>query len=315
MSGETRRTSMSVLTKIMISLLLAVCAVFAAWAQMHGGPQAPPPPKIALPDGGVTFPMQDFGGRPVVEVMINGKGPFRFILDTGAVISVVSDVLSRELSLDPPAGMTIAAMGGGPAPQIVAIHELRIGDAMLQDMIAAEMPLNLLKGENAPQGVLSAATFPGYLVTFDYPGKTISIKKGALGAADSNNIFQYGDDQMLPTVPVRIAGHETQVHLDTGSGFGLTLPTKFLTQLPLASQPKETSKMHTPGGEFTVSSARVNGTIELGNHKLELDEVLFSDVRPGPGLPAGNVGYLALRNFVVTLDSKNRRIRIDDSRP
>ena len=161
------------------------------------------------------------------------------------------------------------------------------------------------------RGILSASSFPGYLLTYDYPGKRISIKKGALENADSQSSFQYTEDQVLPTVPVRIAGHDTQVHLDTGSGFGLTLPAKFLTELPLTSQPKEAGRVRTGGGEFPVSIARVDGTIELGKYKLDLHEVRFSDARPGPEPAAGTIGYDVLRHFVVTLDSKNRRVRID----
>jgi hypothetical protein len=205
-----------------------------------------------------------------------------------------------------------ASVGGGPAPAIVLIHDLRIGDATLEGLIAAAMPLSgLLNGEDAPRGILSAAVFPGYLLTYDYPGKRILIKKGALEAADSRSIFQYAEDQILPTVPVSIAGHNLQVHLDTGSPFGLVLPVKFLTELPLASQPREAGRVRTGGGEFSVSSARVDGTIELGKYKLDPGEVRFSDARPGPGPSIGNLGYEVLWHFVVTLDSQNRRIKID----
>lgn len=299
--------------KIVISIMLVASTLPAAvQAQMHIGPQVPVPTGIEVPRDGVTVPMQDMGGRPVVELKINGKGPYRFVLDTGAVTTVVSDELSRELSLTPPAGVQVASVGGGPAPAIVLIHDVRIGDAVLEDMIAAAMPLGgLLKGENAPRGVLSAACFPGYLLTYDYPGKRILIRKGALASADSKSIFQYTEDQVLPTVPVRIAGHDTQVHLDTGSAFGLTLPVKFLAELPLVSQPREAGTVRTGGGEFPVSIARVNGAIELGKYKLGFDEVRFSDARPGPGPAVGNIGYGVLRDFVVTLDSKNRRIELD----
>ena len=299
--------------KLVISVVLVASTVPAAvQAQMHVGPQVPVPTGIEVPRNGVTVPMQDMEGRPVVELKINEKGPYRFILDTGAVTTVVSDELSRELSLTPPAGVQVASGRGGPAPAIVLIHDVRVGNAMLTDMIAAAMPLGgLLKGENAPRGILSAACFPGYLLTYDYPGKRILIRKGALPSADSKSIFQYTEDQVLPTVPVRIAGHDTQVHLDTGSAFGLTLPVKFLAELPLVSQPREAGTVRTGGGEFAVSIARVNGAIELGKYKLALDEVRFSDARPGPGSAIGNIGYGVLRDFVVTLDSKNQRIRID----
>lgn len=301
--------------KLAISILMAAMALSAALgAQVRVGPQVPAPAGIHVPQDGVTVPMQDMGGRPVVELRINGKGPYRFILDTGAVTTVVSDELSRELALAPPAGMQAASAGGGLAPAIVMIHDILLGDAVLEGVIAAAMPLAGLlndKDENAPRGILSAASFPGYLLVYDYPGKRISIKKGALENADSRSSFQYSEDQVLPTVPLRVAGHDTHVHLDTGSGFGLTLPVKFLTELPLASQPKEAGKVRTGAGEFPVSVARVAGAIELGKYKLGLDEVRFSDARPGPGPAAGNIGYEVLRHFVVTLDSKNRRIRID----
>jgi hypothetical protein len=294
-------------------LAVAIALSPAAEGQMRVGPHVPVPASIEVPRDGVTVPMQDMGGRPVVELKINGRGPYRFILDTGAMTTVVNDDLSRELSLSSPRGMQVAAAGGGTPPAIVAIHDLRIGDAVLQDVIAAAMPMGgLLKGENAPRGVLSASSFPGYLLTYNYPGKRISIKKGALESADSKRIFQYTEDQVLPTVPIRIAGHGTEVHLDTGSGFGLTLPVRFLRELPLASQPKEAGTVRTGGGgEFPVSVARVDGTVELGEYKLDLDEVRFSDARPGAGPATGNIGFDVLRHFVVTLDSENRRIRLD----
>jgi hypothetical protein len=299
--------------KLLMPMLLVASALTAtSQAQLQAGPQVPVPARIEVPRDGVTIPMQDMGGRPVVDLTINGKGPYRFILDSGAVTTVVSDQLSRELSLSPPAGVQVASVGGGPAPAIVVVHDIRIGDATLEDMIAAAMSLDgLLKGEGAPSGILSAASFPGYLLTYDYPGRRILIKKGTLKAADSRSIFQYREDQVLPTVPLRIAGHDMEVHLDTGSAFGLTLPVKFLTVLPLAGQPREAGRVRTGGGEFPMSIARLNGTIELGKYKLDLDDVRFSDARPGPGPAAGNIGYDILRHFVVTLDSKNRRIQLN----
>src|SRR5215471_15089590 len=160
-------------------------------SQTRMGPQAPLPAHIEVPEEGVTIPMQDMGGRPVVELMINGKGPYRFLLDSGAVTTVVSEDLSRELSLSAPEGMQVASASGGPPPAIVMIQDIRIGQAVLKGVIAAITPLGgLLSGENPPRGILSAASFPGYLLTFDYPGKRILIKNGALGGADSRTTFQ-----------------------------------------------------------------------------------------------------------------------------
>jgi hypothetical protein len=296
---------------VKLTLAIAFCSAalmlaFAAHRQIH---MAPPAPRMELLGGRTSLPMQEFGGRPVVEVTINGKGPYRFILDTGAHISLVGAELNKELKL-PEAGVHAAPSGAGPAPQIVSIEVMGLGDAHLHGVMAAVMPLGgFFKDQDAPSGVLSASSFPGYLLTLDYPGKRIVLEKGELESADSQTTFEYKSDEILPTVPIRVAGHETRVHVDTGSPMGLVLPARFLSVLPLASQPKEAGKARTPGGEFPISTAPVDGEIRLGKYILVLREVRFSDVSPGPVPPSGNIGYGVLQDFMVTLDSKNRRIR------
>jgi predicted aspartyl protease len=255
--------------------------------------------------------MQDFGGRPIVDVRVNGKGPYRFILDTGASMTVIDAALKAELKLPTMPGMRAAAPGHGPAPEIVSVDSLSVGGARLRGVTAALMPLGaFLTGEQAPRGVLSASVFPGHLVTFDYPSRRIVLKRGALERADSTTTHAYGEDDPLPTVPIRIAGREMRVHLDTGSSSGLMLPARFLEELPLASKPQPggTAKMH--GGEVAVTKARVDGPIAIGRYTLDLAEVSFADLKPGFGPPRGNIGFQVLRQFVVTLDSRNRLVRL-----
>lgn len=296
------------------TILAAICAYsFNLCAQPHIAPYIPLPAHIEVPPDGANIPMQDMGGWPVIELRINGKGPYRFLLDTGAPMTTVSEELSRELGLPAPPDNRTAPADGPAPPPTVTIHEVGIGSATLQDLIAAVVPPGMLlsKGEGAPRGVLAVASFPGYLLTYNYPGKLISIRKGSLPAADSKTNFQYSEDQPLPTVPLRICGRDVEVHLDTGAPFGLTLPLKFLKELPLAKEPKESGKVRTGGGgEFPVSVAAANGTIELGKYSLDAGQVRFSDARPGPGPATGNIGYEVLRHFLVTIDSENRRIQL-----
>jgi hypothetical protein len=149
-----------------------------------------------------------------------------------------------------------------------------------------------------------------YVVTFDYPGRKIMVKKGALAASDTSTTLAYGTDDPLPTVPLTIAGRETRVHLDTGSGHGLMLPTRFLEELPLASKPEPGGTARVHNGEAPITKARVDGPITLGPYALELPDVSFVDLKALFGPPRGNVGYQVLRDFVVTLDSRNRLVRL-----
>jgi Aspartyl protease len=295
---------------IRTTTILAMMAVASQLGAQHPLPaEASAAQKIDLPPGGTTVPMGDFGGRPIVDVSINGKGPYRFILDTGSSMTVIGDDLKDELAL-PSAASNAHTPDGASAP-LARIGNLRVGEASLTSVVVDVAPLSRMFRGEAARGVLSASSFPGYLVILDYPAKRVRIRKGELPPADSRAIFQYTAEQILPNVPVKIGNVEVRAHPDTGSPSGLTLGTKYMRELTLASTPVEVGRARTPGGEFPVHSAKVESTVELGQYKLDVTEIRFSDINPIPGEPTGNIGYQILRGFIVTLDSKNRRIRFD----
>lgn len=261
-------------------------------------------PKISVPADGASVSMLEIGGRPVVEVRVNGQGPFRFILDTGATTTVVDSGLASQLSLPS------SASGS-------SIAQLQVGDVTLRDLSVMAAPVAaMFGGSDAPQNVLSALAFPGYLLTFDYPAKRITLRKGELKPADGKTVFSYGADELLPTMPVKVAGHDVRVHLDTGAPFALALPTKYKTEVPLAGPLEEGRKAKAHAGEFPVFKGVAAGAIEIGDYKLASRDLFFTDVVPHAGaIPQGQLGYAALREFTVTLDFANRRIELSRRAP
>lgn len=261
--------------------------------------------RIDVPPGGTTMTMLDFGGRPMVEVRINGKGPYPFLLDTGASLTIVDESLARELSL--PAGERRGGL------DMVTIEDFRVGDVALRGLRAGSMGgmLSSQPVPNGPRGVLSAGAFPGHLVVLDYPGRRVSIKPGALPAADNRRVFEYRADEILPVIPVRVAGHEYRIHLDSGSGSAVMLPTRYAADLPLAAPPVTIGQARTVAGTFPVQAATVNGAVEIGEFTVDVTEIKFSDLRPGAEPGIGNVGGAFLKSFVVTCDSANRRVRFE----
>src|SRR5438132_9375626 len=94
---------------------------------------------LFVPAGGVSMPMLDFGGRPVVEVTINGKGPFRLVLDTGASVTVLDTSLAADLGL---------------AGTSTEVDELRIGAVALARLDVFVAPISrIMNGEDVPRGV------------------------------------------------------------------------------------------------------------------------------------------------------------------
>lgn len=253
--------------------------------------------------GTATVPMLDIGGRPMIEVRINGKGPYALILDTGASSSGLDPELLREVG--------VVAVDGGDE-RTVALDQLQVGDLTMRPFrgFSSGGLLSALQGPTRPRGVLSAAAFPGCLVIFDYPGKQVTIKPGTLPAADNHRVFEYHADEILPVIPVKVADHEYRIHLDTGSPGSVMLPTKYAAELPLAAPPRTVGRARTVAGEFEVQAATVQGPLAIGDFVLPGSDVRFSDLRPGPEPGIGNVGGAVLRDFVVTFDATNRRIAI-----
>ena len=250
--------------------------------------------RFHVPEGGISIPMQDVGGRPLVDLLINGKGPFPFILDTGASATVIDNALVAELSLNTP------------------LREVRMGDAVIENLPAYPFRgLAGLGGDRPPRGVLSAAAFPGYLLTLDYPARKITLRRGELPAPDQRRVFEYDDRDPLPMVPLQLPGRLYKVHVDSGSPGGLMLPLRFLDELKLTEKPVDSGRARTVAGEFALKTAPVEGTISLGEYPLDLPRVTFSDLRPGPAPGPGNIGYQVLRAFILTIDSKNRRLKFE----
>lgn len=263
--------------------------------------------KVVIPRKGVSLPMgSDPDGRPLVKVEVNGEGPYNFILDTGADEIAIDEDLKKELRLE-----TLATAGKNSAGTTVRIRSINMGGAILEGVtIKTFLPHGMFGTGDVPRGVLSAESFPGYLLILDYPGKRILVRKGKLPAADSHTRFQYTREQTLPNVPIRVAGTEIRMHVDSGSPGTVTLPTKFLKELPLISEPTQVGTARTVYGASAVWTAGIKGRVELGQYQLD-PKVNFSDVNPLPGPMAGNMGYRVLRQFVITLDAKNRRIQFD----
>ena len=69
----------------------------AATAQVRRG--LPLPKKTLIPEEGLEVEMLRHKRLPMIEAKINGKGPFTFVLDTGAGTNVLDPKLADELEL------------------------------------------------------------------------------------------------------------------------------------------------------------------------------------------------------------------------
>ena len=281
-------------------------------------PAALPAEEDALPVGSIelrdeeaTVPMGSWGGRPVVSVLIDGKGPYRFVLDTGASGGVITHTLARELGLQTLREIDVMSPGSSTPLKgaVVIVGEMRIGSATVWGSALTAMDLSaVFRMEGSPVGVLSAAGFPRYLLTFDYPRRAIRLRAGALPSPDGKRVFAYEAlDGLppLPTVPVTIAGVELLAHLDTGAPQALLLPEALASKVKLRGNLVDVESGATVDQTFRVRAGTLAGRMTIGDYHWEDPMVHFG------GLPRANVGGKILSEFEVTLDATNQRLRLE----
>jgi hypothetical protein len=274
-----------------------------------------PAPKIEMGAEGVRVPMFTRAGRSIVEARINGKGPYRFYFDTGASGPVISQVLAQELTLEV-IGEAAVKSGGDSAGKkpipahLVRIDDLELGAAKLSVVNIVAMDRARLGSKDAPVGVLSPTMFAGHLVTLDYPRKGIRIRAGELGAPDNKTVFGYLNGRPIPSLIVAIGDQTIEAHVDSGSPGGVSLPTAIADKLTLEGKPIDTGKKaRSVSGDFPVLEGKLKGKLSFGTFSLTNPTIEFSDV-----VQRGNLGARILESFALTLDIKNRRFQMVETR-
>jgi hypothetical protein len=124
---------------------------------------------------------------------------------------------------------------------------------------------------------------------------------------DSVRVFAYDAKRPLPEIRLAVAGQDFNVHLDSGSSGGITLPLELAKHLPLASKPVEVGRGRRVDQEVIILGAKLNGEVKVGQYVLMNPDLRFQDIPNAPG----QVGYAFLRQFAVTLDAKNHRLQLE----
>ncbi|HKI02882.1 MAG TPA: retropepsin-like aspartic protease [Thermoanaerobaculia bacterium] len=299
-----------------VSALLAGCLagclalVPAAEAQVRR--QGPPPrpfTRSEMASASTEVPMIA-GPEVLLEVRIDGKGPFRFALDTGAAGGGrISSALTKTLGLK----VVGQAMAGDPTGknrqtiEIVEAGSLAVGGATFSGVQLGVRDFPSAPGQEKPgfDGILGIGLFEEHLLTLDYPGQRVRIEKGELPAADGREVVDFQNPRGIPVVRLKVGDLELDADVDSGNQRGeLVLPASYLGKVPLAKDPVVVGRGRTVSNEFEIKQAPLKGAVRLGGQAVEGPLVDFVE-----GFPHANLGHAFLRRFAVTIDQKNHRIR------
>ncbi len=254
-------------------------------------------------------PMQFRGLMPVIEVKLNGQGPFAFTIDTGAGMQADIDTsIAAQLKLQPNGKVLNGDPSGENDREVdtARIDSIAFGGAEFRNVTAVVRPQRITRDYPDVDGILGFALFTDYLLTLDYPAMEVRLARGALPAANGNDILSFEIENRIPVIEVAIGKIRVRAHIDSGNFVaGFILPEELVEQLQLLSQPVTVGRARSVSNQIEIKQAQLRDTIHIGRYGYPQATITF------PALSDTNVGLKILREFALTFDQKNRRMKLD----
>ena len=252
-----------------------------------------------------SAPMLERYGKPYVMVTINGKGPYRFVIDTGTgADAFISPELSDELHL-PSDGEALLSDPSKQSPQRVPMMLLESLQVAGVEFPRVRAVRHTVTGEaGSCNGLLGFTLFRNYLLTLDFPGRLVSLTQGSLIPDGERNVLPFRVPEGVPIAMLRVAGKLVEAQFDSGGG-GLTLPERLSTRLKWEVYPVAFATGTTMTTRFQIKAAKLASDVKVGKFTFHHPVVEIH-----PAFPLVNFGSPPMQSFAITFDQKNLLVRL-----
>ena len=309
-----------------LALAGPTAAAAAAQAPRIAKPRpAPPTPANVLPlppahfdptlaVGGEDLKARKVETRLTVQVLVNGSGPYNFIVDSGADTSVVGLRIARELQLPLGTPAILNSMTARKIVDRVKVGQLTVGASIVRDL---ELPA-LRELDVGGAGMIGIDALVHQRLMMDFDKRLIKVE-------DARIPVKYYPGEIVITARrqrgqlilthVKAAGLELDAVIDTGTQ--ITIGNLALRDQLIRGNRKKFVTIPVIGvtGEKVDLQLAVVGELRLGPVVLRNVPMAFADVPPfktfglsdGPALLLGTDILEKFRQ--ISLDFRARKIR------
>ncbi len=187
--------------------------------------------QVAQPGAAPMPPLVMFN-LPSCEVLINGRGPYRMIVDTGGSIMLALDqAVADEIGLKSLGKASVRGVSGKQETGQVLVDELQLGTIKCRRVIARTFDV---RGAvmNAADGVLGTGIFWQARMTLDFAGGQLVVSgSGDETAAGAPLDLRIVSDAKLMAL-VKLEGQPAVAILDTGADAVAVAPSRLKQLFP-----------------------------------------------------------------------------------
>jgi len=269
-----------------------------------------------------VIPISVESGEVIVNVTINGRGPFPMMFDTGSV-EAVSPETAAALGLEVEGSATARGSGEGTVPiAFTRVLKMRLGNAEWLDQAVPVLPLPRFltdRGSRPPlAGFVGRELLARFAVRLDYEARTMTLASAqefryrGIGTCVSL-VF----DDKIPVVYAAADGLVGRFEIDTGSTGALVLRHRFVEQHGFGARHPSVLSIKSGGidGVFETIVTRLDG-FSIANAELDRPVAEFPSSGKS-GLPGadvdGSIGSQILRQFVITFDYSRHELWFERS--
>ena len=259
---------------------------------------------------------RDAGDRMTVSVNVVGKGPYRFLVDTGSERTVISRQLAKRLNLEAGKDAILHSVVGANDVQTVFIPHLQVSSNVISVVDAPALEA----GNIGADGMLGIDSLRSQRVLFDFKAQTMSITPSnkPVEELDGDTIVIRARTRhgRLVFTQAKIDGQKVTVIVDTGSQvtIGNRALQRSLMKRRLWQVPNPVTIESVTGETLSASVAQLK-ELELGGLRLEDLSVAFTDAHIFRQLdlenrPALLLGMNAMRAFDrISIDFQSKKVR------
>jgi tetratricopeptide (TPR) repeat protein len=268
---------------------------------------APPDPA--------PVPFQKMLNLIFTEVHINGSGPYRFVVDTGATQVVLSEKLLAELQLQPITSTVMHGVGGAGKVEskLYKVSEFQLGDVKISNFPAGTFSDPLVT--QLADGIVGTAALSDFIVGVNYPQSRLELSRKPPATAGEKLEGRYFSNLIL--VPLELNGSfQGNFVVDTGA-VTTVLAHSMAARLGVTEE--------TPGAKVDAGLAGVGGmqgsvlgvqdvTFRAGQLTETFPQVVSIDLKQISKMigteVSGVIGYDFLSAYNVILNYETAEVRL-----